>query len=157
MRIAVATPTGAAYDLVLLAHILLALLAIAVIAVGVTQALALRRSGDPSEEARRYYNGKINLVGRMIHLLPVTGALLVAMSRSAYAFSQLWIGIGLLGWLLASLGMEALCWPAERQLASVLGDTELRGPLARRALLGQTVAATALIGAAVVMLIQPGA
>ncbi|MCX6512447.1 MAG: hypothetical protein NT160_05145 [Actinobacteria bacterium] len=48
MRIAVATPSGAAYDLILLAHILLALLAIAVVAVGVTQALALARSGDPS-------------------------------------------------------------------------------------------------------------
>lgn len=156
MPVAVDTPTGAAYDLVLLAHIVVAALSAVVVAVAVGQALALRRGGDLTEEVRRYYSGKVNWAGRLVHLLPLTGLALVGMSRSAYALSQLWIVLGLVSWLAISAVLEAISWPAERRAAAVLDDEAARGALARRALLGLWIAGLLLLATTVLMVAQPG-
>ena len=156
MLIAVDTPTGAAYDLVLLAHIVVAALSAVVVAVAVGQAQALRRAGAPSDELKRYYSGKVNWAGRLVHLLPISGMALVGMSRGAYAFGQLWIVIGLVAWLGISAVLEAMAWPAEREAASKLDDEAARAALAGRALTGLWIAGLGLVATAVVMVAQPG-
>lgn len=156
MPIAVDTPTGAAYDLVLLAHVIVAAISALVVAVAVGQARALQRQGEPTEELRRYYSGKVNWAGRIVHLLPVTGVALVAMSRGAYAFGQLWVVLGLVVWLAISAVLEAMAWPAEREVAGQLDDEEARAALARRALTGLWLAGLGLVATAVVMVAQPG-
>jgi hypothetical protein len=108
--------TGAAYDVVLVAHILLAVAAlVAVITAGVA-ALSLSRPGPVSDGLRRYYRPGVNWAGRTLLLVPVLGVALVAMSKGQWSFSDRWVVVGSLLWVVAASLAEVLLWPSERQL-----------------------------------------
>ncbi len=81
----------AAYDVVLLAHVLSALAGFGVVVVAGAYALALRRPGPPSEAVRRYYRPGANWAGRALFLVPVFGGALVAMSGGDWSYSQTWV------------------------------------------------------------------
>lgn len=120
------TPTGAAFDLVLLAHIVVALLAFGVVAVSAVQAVRLGRAGRGPlpENLVRYYAPGVNWVGRSLHLVPVLGVVLVAMSRRAYGYDDLWVQLGLGLWLAAAVAAEGVLWPAERRLQRQVAAAE---------------------------------
>ena len=88
-QLAVATDArDAAYDMVLLAHVLSALVGLGAVVVAGAYALALGRSGPGSEAVRRYYRPGVNWAGRVLFLVPVFGVALVAMSQGDWSFSD---------------------------------------------------------------------
>ena len=186
-RIAAMTATGSlmataglarspAYDVVLLAHVLSALVGFGAVVVSGGYALALLRSGPASEAVRRYYRPGVNWAGRILFLVPVLGVALIAMSHGRWSYSDGWIGLGLVLWAFAALVAEMALWPAERQLqvavsdqvavadpspvanpspaADLTADTDLRSLCFRVVLLAALLFVLAVV-AAVVMVAKP--
>jgi hypothetical protein len=157
--LAVSSNRGAAYDLVLLAHVLAALVGFGAVAVAGVYALLLVRRGPASEPVRRYYRPGVNWAGRVLFLVPVLGFVLMAMSGGAWSFSDAWIGIGLVLWAGTAMGAEMVLWPAERQLQALVAGgtfdgTEHRG-LGHRVMAMAAVMTVVLVAAAVVMVAKP--
>jgi hypothetical protein len=113
---------NAAYDLVLLAHVLSALVGFGAVVVAGFSALALMRSGPPTEALRRYYRPGVNWAGRILFLVPVFGAVLIALSQGQWSYSDGWVGAGLVLWAFAAVVAEMALWPAERRLQTAVGD-----------------------------------
>jgi Predicted integral membrane protein (DUF2269) len=157
--VAVSSNRGAAYDLVLLAHVLAALVGFGTVAVAGIFALILVRRGPVSESVRRYYRPGVNWAGRILFLVPVLGIVLVVMSRGAWSFADAWIGIGLVLWAGTAMAAEMVLWPAERQLQALVAAGSFDGTEHRA--LGHRVTAVAaammvvLVVAAVVMVAKP--
>lgn len=122
-----ATPSGAAFDIVLLLHVAAVLVTLGAVTVSGVQAARLlaltARSGSAELPAtlRTYYAPGINWMGRVSYLVPVLGFILLAMSRGAYGLHALWVQLGLGLWLLSALAAEGLLWPAERRLQLRIG------------------------------------
>jgi hypothetical protein len=149
---------SAFYDIVLLAHVLAGLVSLVVVAVAGGSALALRRSGPSTEALRRYYRPGTNWAGRTLFLVPVLGAVLVALSEGDWSYSDDWVVIGLGIWLGAALVGELVVWPAERRLRAAVGRDERTGVLAtdcRAAAGGSAAIAVLLVVATVVMFAKP--
>jgi hypothetical protein len=155
---------NAAYDIVLLAHVLSALVGLGAVAVAGAYALTLRRSGAASDGVRRYYRPGVNWAGRVLFLVPVFGVILVAMSQGDWSYSDTWITVGLFLWVLIVLAAEMALWPEERQLQAAVADPDtandpasveaLRARCLRVAMLSAGLSA-GLVAAAVVMVGKP--
>jgi uncharacterized membrane protein len=116
----------AAYDVILLAHVLSAAVGLGALAIAGANAWALRRSGPDPEPIRRYYRPGVNWAGRVLFLVPVLGLVLMAMSHGDWSFSEGWIMVGLTLWVLVAVSAEMYLWPAERRLqAAVSAATAL--------------------------------
>ena len=149
---------SAAYDIVLLAHILAALVSLVIVAVAGGSAFALGRSGPTTEALRRYYRPGINWAGRTLFLVPILGAVLVGMSQGDWSYADDWVVIGLVVWLAAALIGELVLWPAERRLRAGVARGEEAGGLATdcAGATGASVAiAVLLVAATVVMVAKP--
>ncbi len=148
----------AAYDIVLLAHVLSVVASFGVVVVAGSYALALRRPGPPSEAVRRYYRPGVNWAGRALFLVPVLGVALIAMSGGDWSYAEGWVLGGLGLWATAAFLAELALWPGERSLQVVAAASGPPADLGRRCLL---VAATAgliaavLVAASVVMVAKP--
>jgi hypothetical protein len=148
----------AAYDIVLLAHVLSALVGLGVVLVAGASALALRRPGPPSDAVRRYYRPGVNWAGRSLFLVPVFGVALMALSDGDWTYSQDWVLGGILLWVAAAFVAELVLWPGERVLqagaARPAPDPGLRGQC-RRVAVAAGVVAGLLLTAAVLMVAKP--
>ncbi len=149
---------SAAYDIVLFGHVLSALVGYGALVVAGAYALALGRPGPASEPVRRYYRPGVNWAGRILVLVPVLGAILVAMSQGDWSYSDGWITIGLLLWAVSAAAAEMALWPTERRLQAALAADSPPDDLRRLCL---RTAATAgglfvvLVVATVVMVTKP--
>jgi hypothetical protein len=157
--VAVSSNRGAAYDLVLLAHVLAALVGFGAVGVAGVYALILLRRGPVSESVRRYYRPGVNWAGRILFLVPVLGVVLMVMSRGEWSFDDAWIGIGLVLWAAAAMAAEMVLWPAERELqtlvaAGTFDPTEHRR-LGHRVTAMAAVMTVVLVAAVVVMVAKP--
>lgn len=151
---------SAAYDIVLLAHVLSALVGLGTVAVAGAYAWALLRSGpqSASESVRRYYRPGVNWAGRVLVLVPVLGIALIAMSQGDWSFSDGWVVAGLMLWTVAVAVAEGVLWPAERRLQSAVVDPSTGTDV--RATCLQVVGtaggvAVVLVVAMVVMVVKP--
>jgi hypothetical protein len=119
---------SAAYDLVLLAHVLSALVAMVALVVAGGFALALRgalgRGGPLPVAVVRYFRPGVNWVGRVLFLVPVLGVALIAMSGGQWGYSDGWVTIGLGLWVVVALVAEGVLWPTERRLQEVVATRE---------------------------------
>ncbi len=166
-----AVPTGPGFDVVLLLHVAAAVVALGSVVVIGIQAGRLLAVGEDDVPAGviGYFAPGVNWVGRTLHVVPLLGLALVALSRGAYGFGDGWVqwGIGL--WAAAAVGAEIVLWPAERRVQAGLAasvsddrapahDTTVRTSL-RRACGTAVVAAglltAVLVAAIVVMVAQP--
>jgi uncharacterized membrane protein len=120
--LALSSNRGAAYDLVLLAHVLTALVGFGAIGMAGIFAQVLCRRGPGSEAVRRYYRPGTNWAGRILFVVPVLGVALVVMSRGGWSFSDGWVVIGLILWAAAAVTSELILWPAERALQQLVAD-----------------------------------
>ena len=147
-----------AYDLVLLAHVLSALVGFGAVVVAGFYALALERSNPPTEAVRRYYRPGVNWAGRVIYLVPVLGAALIALSQGQWSYADHWVVIGLGLWGVAAVVAELVLWPAERRLQAVVADptsaTDLRSQCLRVAVVAGLLFIV-LVVASVVMVAKP--
>ena len=119
---------SAAYDLVLLAHVLSAVVAmVAVVVAGgfaLTLRAALRQDGPLPVAVVRYFRTGVNWVGRVLFLVPVLGVVLIAMSEGQWGYSDGWVTIGLGVWVVVAMIAEGVLWPAERRLQEVVAARE---------------------------------
>lgn len=121
----VTTPQGPAFDIVLLLHVAAVLIGFGTVVVsGVQSARVLATARHPMpflpSNVADYYSPGVNWAGRVLYLVPVFGATLLALSGGAYTLKDAWVqwGIGL--WVLAVLSAEALLWPSERRIQAEL-------------------------------------
>jgi len=133
----------AAYDVVLLAHVLAAAIGLGAVVVAGAYAGALLRSGSGSEAVRRYYRPGVNWPGRVLFLIPVLGVALMGMSRGDWSFSDGWILVGLALWTGVAVVAEMALWPAERRLQAVVAKDTDRADLAPGASAGAAAGHTA--------------
>jgi uncharacterized membrane protein len=149
---------NAAYDIVLLAHVLAALVGLGAVVVAGAYALALWQSGTASEVVRRYYRPGVNWGGRVLYLVPVLGVALVAMSDGDWSYADGWVLAGLMLWALVALAAEMVLWPAERKIQAAVADptstTDLRAECGRVTVTAAVVAVL-LVVATVVMVAKP--
>jgi len=140
---------SAAYDLVLLAHVLAAVAALVAVAVagGFAMALrgALRRGGPVSEVLVRYYRPGVNWAGRVLFAVPVLGAVLIAMSGGEWSWSDTWVSLGTAAWAAVAVVAEAVLWPHERRLQQAVASADGGGvPDGRQSESGAAVEARCL-------------
>ncbi|HEV3329082.1 MAG TPA: hypothetical protein VGZ33_06760 [Acidimicrobiales bacterium] len=151
MTSTVATTKG--FDALLVVHALLAITAFVVLLVLRAAASEAARGGELTASARRSFTGRTELAGRVVHLVPLTGLGLLALSRGAYSLATGFVVVGLLAWLLAAGCLEAIAFPAQRAVAAaVVANGDASGD-ARRMALGIDVAALAVVGAAIAMVL----
>ena len=142
--VAATLPSGPAYTVVLLCHVAAVLVGMVTMVAGAAFSLRLLAAGDgpvpPS--VRSYFSPGTNWVGRVLYLVPVLGAALLAMSGGAYRVGSDWVltGIGL--WVTAIGLAEAVLWPAEQRVRRVLGGSV---PAATTAAVTSSADATAAV------------
>lgn len=126
---AVALPSGPAYTVVLMCHVAAVLIGMVTMVAGAAFASWLLVAGDgplpPS--VRSYFSPGANWAGRVLYLVPVCGAALLAMSGGAYRAGSDWVltGIGL--WVVAIGLAEAVLWPAEQRVRRALAAAAAAG------------------------------
>ncbi len=140
--LAVTHPRDAAYDIILLAHVLSAAVGLVALAIAGANAWALRRSGPDPEPIRRYYRPGVNWAGRVLFLVPVLGLSLMAMSHGDWSFSEGWIMVGLTLWVLVAVAAELYLWPAERRLQVAVSALTALAPVDNDGEAGGTGGAT---------------
>jgi hypothetical protein len=109
-------PRDAAYDVILLAHVLAAAVSLGALVIAGANAWTLSRSGPGPEPIRRYYRPGVNWAGKVLFLVPVLGFTLMALSHGDWSFSEGWITVGLALWAVVAVAAEMYLWPAERRL-----------------------------------------
>lgn len=125
-------PTGVLFDLVLLAHVVAAVVALGtVVASGVAAARLLAAAGrPPSAGVARYFAPGVNWAGRVVHAVPLLGLALIGLSRGDDRLSDPWVLAGLGLWALAALLAEGVLWPAERRVQLLLAELAPAGAVA---------------------------
>ncbi len=166
-------PTGAGFDLLLLAHVVfvvIGLLGVVISGVEAARVLALGPDVPPSPTLLRYYAPGANWAGRMLYGVPVLGVLLLLDSHGAFGFHDLWVMLGAILWVGGIAIGEGLLWPSERRLQGLVnggvmaeaaggGEVATRAATLRRTALvacGCSAALVAMIIAATVVMVgQP--
>jgi hypothetical protein len=123
----VVRPTGAGFDLVLIAHVgvaLLCLVQFSLLAVGAFQIRTSPTDGFP-QWAKNFFRPGTNWAGRSVHLLPVLGLVLVGLSKGAYSLSHLWVEAGIALYLGIAGVAEGWLFPAEQTLKASLKDEDV--------------------------------
>jgi hypothetical protein len=161
-------PDGAAFDIVLLLHVVCVVVGLVTMVTATTTASRLRRLlRSPRalpETLARYFRPGVNWAGRTVYGIPVFGFALLAMSQGAYALRDGWVLAGLAIFVAVAFLGEGVLWPAERRLQTALAaagpgaaGTDLAGAepdvvvLARAA----SAATVLLLLGIVVMIAQP--
>jgi len=119
-------PTGAAFDVVLLAHIGCVLVGLgSVVVSGVQGRRLLAGPAEVPPSVRRYYRPGANWAGRTLYGVPVLGFALVAMSGGYYRLADGWVIAGLVLFGVAATAGETVLWPSERAVHEELAGVPL--------------------------------
>jgi hypothetical protein len=121
-------PDGAAFDIVLLLHVVCVVVGIVTTVTAAATAARLRRLLGTSvplpEPVRRYFRPGINWAGRAIWGIPVFGFALLALSQGAYGLRDGWVTGGLVIFVVMALLAEGVLYPAERRVQAGLGSSD---------------------------------
>jgi hypothetical protein len=169
-----AQPTGAAFDIVLILHVLCVVIGGGTAIVAAIEAARLQRVTSPdglTGGLRTYYSGGFNWAARTLWGVPVFGFALLAMSHGEDRLGQAWVLIGLALWLVAAGIAESVLWPEERRLAHDLSGwaapatpdpgaaADVGGPAWRHrcatVLWSATVVVAVLVVASMLMVVRP--
>jgi hypothetical protein len=111
------TPIGPAFTVVLICHVASVLLSLVAAVAGIVAgAVALTARGELAPWVRSYFSPGVNWGGRVLSLVPVFGAMLLAMSGGAYHLGDAWVEAGIGLWAAATILAEGVVWPAERRV-----------------------------------------
>lgn len=138
-----ALPSGPAYTVVLLCHVAAVLVGMVTMAAGNAFALRLLAAGERPVPAsvRSYFSPGANWAGRVLYLVPVFGAVLLALSGGAYRLGSAWVLCGTGLWVVAIGLAEAVLWPAEQRIRRALAAQEVGAPVPAAPAGGQPPAA----------------
>jgi len=149
-----AAPPSRAFDAIVVVHALTAIAAVVVLITLRSAAAAAARGGNVPAPAMRSFTGRRELAGRVVHLVPLTGLWAVAASRGADDLATLFVCLGIALWVVAAGCLEAVAFPAQREVAVALataGGAASARPSAVR--MGRAIdgALAAVVIAAIVM------
>jgi hypothetical protein len=122
----IAPPSSKAYDLVLLVHVGLAVVALVSTIAAAASARSLERAhgGGPWPVAgARYFSPGHEIVGRSLYLIPITGMILIGISRGAVSVSDAFVEIGLVLWLIVALVAERAVFAPAAVLRRLVAST----------------------------------
>jgi hypothetical protein len=122
---AAGAPTGAAFDVVLMAHVAFALIGLGSLFLTGLQAWRARTGPGSSaaESVARYFRPGVNWPGRSLYAVVVLGVLLVFMSQKAYGFDDPFVQIGFVLWIGSVAVAELSVWPGERRLQTLVSGS----------------------------------
>ena len=143
------------FDVLLVVHIVLAVAAFTVLLVLRAAARDVSRGGELAPASRRTFAGRREVAGRVVHLVPLSGAGLLVLSRGAYSLLTPFVLVGIACWAVAATGLETAAFPAQREVAASLRDGSDAGPAAERMRRAVELAAVAVAVAALVMVAAP--
>jgi hypothetical protein len=112
-----------AFDVVVVVHAVVAIAAFVVL-VTLRSAAASVGRGEPTATAQRSFTGAPELAGRTVHLVPLSGLGVLAVSRGVYGLGSTFVLIGLALWLVAAVCLEVVAFPAQRAVAGALSTSE---------------------------------
>jgi hypothetical protein len=117
-----ASPSGAAFTVVLVLHVAAVLVCMVVLVASTVAAARLitARPGPLPASVRAYFSPGVNWAGRTLYLVPVLGSVLIGLSGGRDSFVDTWVLIGLGLWTAAAGVAEAALWPAERRVQRAL-------------------------------------
>jgi hypothetical protein len=142
------------YDLGFAAH-LLAVLATAVVLGSLRLGASQVSVSGATDESRHRFPDRADLAARVLHLIPLTGLIVVVTGPANDGARHAWVILGLLGYLVAAGVIEARALPAERRLARALADGRDPTPEARLVVKNIDMAAAVLAVVLLVMVLQP--
>ncbi len=144
--------TTVLYDLVFVAHVIVAVATVAVFVTMRLSAQAVARGADGAVQSARFPLRR-NYAARLVHLLPVTGLTMTALGSSDVSLTRPWVGVGLLCYLLAAGHLEARTLPLERVVAEVVTHDGVASPERGRQLVRSMDVLLALIAVALFAMI----
>lgn len=146
--------TSVAYDVVFLVHVIAAVMTLTVVIVMRWSAQLVARGADGATQRARFPERR-NYAARVLHLMPVTGLILVASGGASVSFAHAWVIVGLVLYLAAAGHLEARTLPLERSLADIIHRDGAATPAMGAALVKSIdVLLTIVAVAFVVMLVQ---
>jgi len=157
-------PKSTVYDLMLLVHIGVALIALISMIAASVAARSLRRT--PAGQAwplagARYFSPGPDVVGRTLYLIPLSGAALIGLSHRAITLHDAFVLVGLVLWALVAATAELAVFRPGDRLRTLVGsdDRAPREDLWRRdattIALGVDLVVLLVVAASVVMIAQP--
>jgi cbb3-type cytochrome oxidase subunit 3 len=157
-------PHTAAYDVLLLVHVGVALVGFVSLVASYVAAMNLQRA-VPSQPwpaaGARYFSPGPDVAGRFLYLVPLTGAALIGSSQGAFGFGQAFVVIGIVIWLVGIVLAEAFVFGPARTIRMAVAasptvpeDDEWRR-LAGRLRWAVDAIGLLLIAAVIVMVAQP--
>lgn len=111
--------TSVAYDLVFVAHVIIAVTVLTVLIAMRSSAASIARGADGASQRARFPLRR-NWAARLIHLLPVTGLVMSLSGDSSVSLTRPWIGVGIVCYLVAAGQLEARALPLERVVSEVI-------------------------------------
>ena len=147
------------YASLLVVHVIVVLIGLVQLFVAAKENEALRRVStlqDLSETTLRYFARPSPIFGRVLLLVPITGAGLLGASNGRIAFSEMWVLLGALCWFGAFAGLEAGVFANERRVALGLAEQRIDQPAAAAAARAAQLVAAVVVLAALIMIFQPG-
>jgi uncharacterized membrane protein len=121
-------PDGAAFDIVLLLHVVCVVAGLVTTVTAAATAGRLRRllatTVPLPEPVRRYFRPGVNWAGRAIWGIPIFGFALLAMSQGAYGLRDGWVMGGLAIFVVVALLAEGVLWPVERRIQAALAAAD---------------------------------
>lgn len=144
--------TSVGYDLLLVAHIVVALATLTVLVAMRGAAGAVARGADEALQRERFPDRR-NWAARVIHLLPVTGLALSMTGTSDVSLTRPWIGVGILCYLAAAGHLEARTLPLERVVSEVVRHDGVASPERGRQLTRSIDTVLVLIAVALISMI----
>ncbi len=119
-------PRSTVYDLMLLVHIGVALIALISMVAASVAARSLRKTpaGQPWPQAgARYFSPGPDVVGRLLYLIPLSGVALIGLSHRAITFHDAFVIVGLVLWALVAATAELAVFRSGDRLRTLVGST----------------------------------
>jgi predicted integral membrane protein DUF2269 len=146
--------TSVAYDLVFLVHVIAAVSTLIVLIVMRWSAQLVARGADAATQQARFPERR-NWAARSMHVLPITGLIMVASGGASVSIGHLWVVIGIVIYFAAAGHLEARVLPLERSIGQIIHRDGEANPEQGRLLMKSIDVLLALIAVAfVTMLVQ---
>jgi hypothetical protein len=111
--------TSVTYDVVLLIHVMAAVATLIVLIVMRWSARLVARGADAQTQRARF-PARRNWAARVMHLIPITGVIMVASGGHDVSMGHPWVIVGIVIYLAAAGHLEARVLPLERSIGEMI-------------------------------------
>ena len=126
--IAEAATTSSAFDILLVVHVLVGVVAVMVLVAAYVAAASLggvAADSSWSESSRRFFSPGPDIAGRSVYLVPLTGLGLLFLSNGAFSLADPFVGMGSVLSLGAIVAGEAFVFPASSRLRALVHNSSV--------------------------------